>query len=210
MRLSGLLWVAFFVIAIPLLGQNGDGIEYIVIEDTIKIKLERPLFKLNCRIHNTTQNSFILYGFNNAILVAPTIDFDYEKSTTEGAGNELYLFDSTGSRARIWEDVKSPHVNSVSESSRPMKGVVEQLAILYSANKVIVTPNSTLETSLQIDLSDTGPLTRGVYLLHMVYTSGELTRAVLGERTITSDMNKYRAIVFDGFIRSQNLVLIVE
>lgn len=188
--------------------QNNGRIDYFISDTTINIKLENAIVNMTVELNNSTSENFVMYGFKNTLLIAPTIDSAYSisKAFTSGSGNKMFLLTADKQRAQIWSN--STIQNNGRSQNR--KSLTSELADLYLEGVIILPHNSKTSLQLSIDFSDAGPLEKGEYFFYMIYASGSLAKNVIGTQRILKDEEEWNAVIFNGFVTSNLVKLFIE
>ena len=119
----------------------------------------------------------------------------------------MFLLTHDKKRAQIWSN---SIIRDDFEFSGEEKSITESLAELYLGSSEILSHSKRKMVPLVIDLSNTGPLGKGEYFFYMIYSSGQLSKNVIGQRKVNEDQKKWRATAFEGYIVSNTVKLIIQ
>lgn len=188
--------------------QAQPKIEYRIINDTIVVPLIHPILRFNVELINHSETNFLLYGFRNSGIEAPEIDSTLTIDTwlESGSSNGVYIQAQGGKRAKIWPNVNSSHEEDLAGSfqiirDKLVKKSVEKLEVLNGfASKRI---------EMVVDLTDCGPLDRGIYNFYLIYSSGLLTEKILGN-ILKQNEAELKAVAFRGYLISTQGTFVIE
>ena len=198
-------------------------IRYSIVEKEIRIKKDSLYFEITFELDNPSDRSFILYAFKR---ISDTALSDSLLCIERpGAGNALFISDNEGKRMPEEFTIEMHGddylKNPVTEDS--LNNIFKKIRSEYMDQKEVLKSGEKKNVKLKIDLKShpsIDQLVSGEYLVYFIYYAGDdLTKTVeespakasfLDEALIKEDLKKYKADVFNGWVRSNQVKLIVE
>ncbi len=196
--------ISLVVISTGVHGQPIGNIDYSIREKSVTVSLASPRIVIHTELMNRSDHDFILPGFRNTFVMPGSEDFSWESDEDKNGGgvNIFFLLNGNGDRVKVWEDIVENHEDTASLTS--------SLRQLYVGNQVYLRRREKLELQLVIDLSKTGPLETGEYSLYMIYSSGRLAAEVVGSHKGQIPNASRKAIVFEGYVKSNCARLVIR
>ncbi|GHN02520.1 hypothetical protein WSM22_40090 [Cytophagales bacterium WSM2-2] len=187
---------------------HSDSLRLHVIDKEIRMKQGSTTVTFNISIVNKSDSSLLLYNFN----VDPDIAFREEAffcNSKIAARGVIFVYDYHmkdlyARKSRI-HDVAG--YNSMTEEK--LKNKLNESRLKFRDSSQIVKRGEQLVLTKKADLKNV-QLTRGIYYLKFIYSSGEYTSNMVSEKDMSEDKAKYRVRIFKGCISSGVVRLIVE
>ncbi len=151
-------------------------------------------FTLKISICNKTDGNLILYRFR--IIDTGAEDEKFFMKKYFGAGSELFPKDSLTRWFKFEMDEK---INRIRFRTDITRDTIERIS---NESKIIVNARDTMVISLPVKLRQ-GFLKKGTYSLYMIYSCGVNVR----KSNILKDMEKYKAQVYQGYVKSNTIKL---
>lgn len=196
------------VCAIQLDASAQKQIVYKIVDDTVVMSADPPVLRFNVELTNLSGTNLLLYGFRNTIWIEPEMDSSYIIGTyKEDNGGNILLLMRGKERVKIWENINSLHDQDLTGAFQKMHNVL----VKNSLEKLeVLNAHSLSNVEMSLDLSNYGPaLTKGVYSFYLIYSSGQLTKQILGS-IVTENEAKYKAVTLTGYIVSNQAALVVK
>lgn len=175
------------------------------------------------QLDNQSDKNFLLYAFNR--ISDSSLNDSLLIAQRPGAGNAIFITDNAGKRMpeeftiEIHGDdyLRSPmsedSLNNVFKNIR--SEYMDEKEVLKSGEKKIVKLKVNLKSHPSIR-----QLPSGEYLVYFIYYSGEDLTGIIEEipakislvdkASIREDQNKHKAIVFNGWVRTNQVKLVVN
>lgn len=194
-----------------LKAQTKKDIIYLVKEKGITMCTERPVADFTVSIFNSTGYNFIMYGFKNPVLLSPSLDSTYilNNFKINAPGNRIFLIDEKFNRADIWLNIPSAHDDNFN-SEYFLDSFRKKIKIKNINAMEILGANSHKEVTLKLDLTDAGPIEKGKYWFYLIYACGDLSKSFIDPIDVEKDLQVNNAIVFNGYIVSEPVKLIIK
>lgn len=199
-----------FILMLILFVSNAKAqecIKYRIIDDTISTSLDRPILKFAIQLTNLSDTNLLMYGFRNVVLVAPELDSTHivGAAARDMGGNSLLLA-KDGDRAGIWKNINSIHDQDLTGAFQEIRDILIKNSV---ENLEVLNGGCSKEVEMILDLSDYGPLERGIYTYYLIYSSGSLTEQVL-DHVLMEDRAKYKAKLFSGYVISKQATIVIK
>ncbi len=153
-------------------------------------------FELRLSIENKTDTSFILYHFKLFQTGRKDESF-YTKSG--GTGSDLFPKDKNNRWFGLELDSK---LDRMMKYDLPFTRAT--MDSIYDKSYITIKGRETLQITIPIKLRQ-GFLKKGIYSLFMVYYSGVNIPNVINKEKILADMKKHKAVVYQGYIKSNTV-----
>lgn len=217
-----ILSISMLLIFCTSMSETGR-IRYSIVEKEIRIKKDSPYFEITVELDNPSDRSFILYAFKR---ISDTALSDSLLCIERpGAGNAIFISDNEGKRMpeefTIEMHGNAYLKNPVTEDS--LHNIFKKIRSENMGEKEVLRSGEKKNVKLKIDLKSNpsiDQLTSGEYLLYFIYYAGDgLTKTIeespakaslVDEDLIKEDQKKHKASVFNGWVRSNQVKLIVE
>lgn len=198
-------------------------IDYRILEKEVRLSSKNSNFEISIELENSTDHNFILYRFHT--VYSPFLSDSLLCVEREGAGNAIFITDSLGKRMpdEITIEMHGEDYPQRKVMDDSWTHVLKKVRSEYSDGKETIKAGQKRIVRLKFEMKNDPAfrnLKPGEYLTYLMYYAGDdLTRAVDGsplrvglieETTIKADEKRYAAKVFKGWIRTNQIKLIVE
>lgn len=200
------------IVLLPIIGccqetKNDKKIQLIFSESDIVIGANQSQIELGISLANNTNQSFILYRFKE-IEDAISDERFYTNDNDISVGNALFLIDDIGKRCKIGivnprsiEHYKPFTADSLSKSLKDSRDSFLNNKLLIGSNKTV-----NLVLSAQINTK----LKKGIYSAYLIYYSGKNIVNLVSVDRINSDQKENDAILFQGYVKSNIIKIIIN
>jgi hypothetical protein len=223
-KMRNLLILSISMLFIFCTSMNETGrIRYLIVDKEIRIKKDSPYFEITVELDNPSDRSFVLYAFKR---ISDTALSDSLLCIERpGAGNAIFITDNEGNRMPE-EFIIEMHgddylKNPVTEDS--LYSIFRKIRSEYMDEKEVLKSGEKKNVKLKINLKShpsIDQLAPGEYLVYFIYYAGDdLIKnieespskvSLVDEALIKADQKKHKVIVFNGWVRSNQVKLIVE
>jgi hypothetical protein len=222
MRSMFVLLISTLLIFCTSMSETGN-ISYTIEDKEVRIKKDSSYFEITVELSNSSDKNFILYGFKR--ISDTTLSDSLLCVERPGAGNAIFITDNDGNRMPeefTYEIHGDDYLQSpMTEDS--LNSVFKKIRSEYMGGKEVLKSGERKRIKLKVNLKShpsIDHLTLGEYLVYFIYYAGDdLTKTIeespakvslVDESVIKADQKKHKAIVFKGWVRSNQLKLIVE
>ncbi len=198
-------------------------IKYSIVDNKVQIKKDSSFFEVTVELTNSADRNFILYGFNRISDTA--LSDSLLCAERPGVGNAIFITDNEGNRMPEEFTIEMHGddylQNPVTDDS--LYSVFKKIRSEYLDGKEVLKSGEKKRIKLKVNLKShrsIEQLVPGEYLVYFIYYAGDdLTKTVkespakvslVVEAEIKADQKKHRALVFSGWVRSNQVKLIVE
>ena len=223
-KMRGTLVLMISLLLVFCAGMNETGsIGYKILNNEISLRKDSSYFEIEVELSNTTSRNFILYGFQRTMYSFLSDSSLCDKPS--GAGNAIFITDDEGN-GMPEEFTIEMHghdylENPVTEDS--LYEVFKKIRSEYADGKQVLKSGERKKVKLRVNVKSSSPLQQlkpGEYLTYLIYfAENDLTRTIeespvkvslLDEVVVRSDVKKYKATVFTGWVRSNKVKLVVK
>lgn len=162
-------------------------------------------FSIEVSIANQSDSSFLLYDFKE---IEPGSQDVYLFTQPDMVcGNALFVFDRKGRYPRlgIKDNLVVPYL--VSEDS--IRNIWKRNQNLVHSYGIVLLKRALFKTIINAKFINS-ELKPGVYVAYMIYYSGRNVKNVISEETIVEDEQKNKALLYQGYAKSNPVRLIVR
>lgn len=222
MRTILIFSISMLLIFCTIMSETGQ-IRYSIVDKEIRIKKDSPYFEITVELDNLSDRSFIMYAFKR---ISDTALSDSLLCIERpGAGNAIFISDNEGKRMPE-EFIIEMHGDDYlknPETEDSLYNIFKKIRSEYVGEKEVLRSGEKKNVKLKIDLKShpsIDQLASGEYFVYFIYYAGDdLTKPVeespakaslVDEDLIKQDQKKYKASVFKGWVRSNQVKLIVE
>jgi hypothetical protein len=216
-----LLISAFFMFFTNV--RDSDSIGYMILDQEIRVNKNSPYFEITVQLDNYSDRNFVLYAFKR--ISDSSLNDSLLRAQRPGAGNAIFITDNEGRRMPeefTFEMHGDDYIkNPISEDS--LNIVFKKIRSEYMDEKEVLKACENKIIKLRVDLKSHPSISQlavGEYLVYFIYYSGEdLTKIIeeipakvslVDETLIKEDQKKQNVIVFNGWVKTNQIKLIVE
>ena len=223
-KMKGTLALVVSLLLVFCTGMKETGsIDYKILDRDIYFQKDSSSFEIDVELNNTTSENFILYGFQRTMY--SFLSDSSLRAKPSGAGNAIFITDDEG-KAMPEEFTIEMHrddylQNPVTEDS--LYNLFRKIRSEYADGKQVLKFGEKKRVKLRVNVRSSSPLQHlkpGKYLTYLIYfAEDDLTRTVeegpikvslVDEVVIKSDVKRYQATVFSGWVRSNRVRLVVR
>jgi hypothetical protein len=197
----------------PLLGcsqerKDENQMRLLLLEKQLILTTNQSEIIFNVSLINGTGRSFLLYGFKK-IEDAITGENFYTKDNDITVGNALFVIDGRGNRLKlgIIDPLAVEHYKPLTFDSLKKSFIDSGETIKDS--KILIGGIDTINFILSAKI-ESGKLEKGIYAAYLIYYCGKNIVNLVDESTIKADEKKNGAILFQGYVKSNAIRLVVE
>jgi hypothetical protein len=156
-------------------------------------------FNLKLLLSNKTDTSFILYSFKIMRNGGP--DQEYFK---QGMGTNLFPSDQLNRYIKFEMDSKLDRTLKYGLSMNYNRDTIDNV---FTKSLVVIKARSTQEINIPVKLRG-GFLKKGIYSLFMIYSCGvNILPYGVKENIMRKDKQKHKALVYQGYVKSNSVKL---
>lgn len=202
-----------FILLIHLSGcaqerKNDNQMRLLLLEKQIVLSTTQSRISLNVALVNRTGKSFLLYGFKK-IEDAITGENFYTSDDDITVGNALFIIDDKGKRIKlgIIDPLEVEHYKPLTIDSLKTHFINSGESI--QGNRILIKSIDSVNFMLSAKIRS-GRLERGIYNAYLIYYCGKNIVNLVDAATIKSDEKKSGAILFQGYVKSNTIKLVVQ
>ncbi len=185
--------------------------------DTLKFNISKPKVGLNgntknllihVKLENSLNQALLLYAFKlTQEAKRPSIDYQND----QGSSGTILVISDQDDQQIIPEVIIDFHKDLDEEPVT--KEVIQRLLIEkqneFVSKKVVLKEYSKVEMDVSIDL-EYHDLKPGTYSIYLIYHSGKALKNVVSDSVIKADLMECQAELFQGWMKSNTVRLVVE
>ncbi|MCF6351577.1 MAG: hypothetical protein L3J06_01065 [Cyclobacteriaceae bacterium] len=187
--------------------ESNEGLVSVeILSPNLEIRKNDMALNISIQVKNDSEHSLLLYNFQEFEAALLSED-DYSNGRCT-AGNAIFILDKFNSPLDVYTSVPN-EIDWTPITVDTLLNVISRLSKSFGGNAIVLKKNSRQDLNVQLDLTGY-ELREGEYQLYLIYYTGKNLPNIVEKPQQKADEEKYKTEVFNGWVKSNTVKLIVE